>query len=218
MPNCNNFRFFLPRQTSTENLYATDAFVPHKSSPGGHPDFEGLIGGDADEEQCREESSGESNPFRGAVMEESQRGRDSKKDCNHSLGDTYTDMRKRKRVEKTCMRLVSFDGGKKLLVGSKKLLLIGIKKLLVGSKKLLLIGSKKLFLCGKLLLIGSKKLFLCGKLSKKLLVGSKKLLLIGSKKLFLCGKLLLIGSKKLFLCGMLNKKLLVGSKKPSKLR
>jgi hypothetical protein len=203
MPNCNNFRFFLPRQTSTENLYATDAFVPHKSSPGGHPDFEGLIGGDADEEQCREESSGESNPFRGAVMEESQRGRDSKKDCNHSLGDTYTDMRKRKRVEKTCMRLVSFDGGKKLLVGSKKLLLI---------------GSKKLFLCGKLLLIGSKKLFLCGKLSKKLLVGSKKLLLIGSKKLFLCGKLLLIGSKKLFLCGMLNKKLLVGSKKPSKLR
>jgi hypothetical protein len=218
MPNCNNFRFFLPRQTSTENLYATDAFVPHKSSPGGHPDFEGLIGGDADEEQCREESSGESNPFRGAVMEESQRGRDSKKDCNHSLGDTYTDMRKRKRVEKTCMRLVSFDGGKKLLVGSKKLLLIGSKKLLVGSKKLLLIGSKKLFLCGKLLLIGSKKLFLCGKLSKKLLVGSKKLLLIGSKKLFLCGKLLLIGSKKLFLCGMLNKKLLVGSKKPSKLR
>jgi hypothetical protein len=128
MPNCNNFRFFLPRQTSTENLYATDAFVPHKSSPGGHPDFEGLIGGDADEEQCREESSGESNPFRGAVMEESQRGRDSKKDCNHSLGDTYTDMRKRKRVERTHLRLVSFDGGKKLL-------LIGIKKLLVGSKK-----------------------------------------------------------------------------------
>jgi hypothetical protein len=61
-------------------------------------------------------------------MEESQRGRDSKKDRNHSLGNTYTDMRKRKRVERTHLRLVSFDGGKKLL-------LIGIKKLLVGSKK-----------------------------------------------------------------------------------
>jgi hypothetical protein len=37
-------------------------------------------------------------------------GQRLQKDCNHSLGDTYTDMRKRKRVERTCLRLVFFDG------------------------------------------------------------------------------------------------------------